>query len=281
VKNRLRKHLQDQDEGGSLSRARRQAERIDKRDRVILKNEEERSVFEEVFDRRTLMTLYDLANKGVYSHLNGVVSSGKEARVYWGVTQDGTDIAVKIYLVASSDFKKRAQYVVGDPRFVNFRRDSRGIAELWARKEYTNLSQAFEAGVSVPKPVVYEGNVLTMQFIGKSGVPAPRLIDTDVSKKDYLSVVKETKTLYSRAEIVHSDLSEYNIFKLDNKVYLFDFGSAVSIQHPMAREFLKRDIHNLNHFFERRGVKIIEEETLVNHFSKLQAKNNEPVAAEQ
>jgi RIO kinase 1 len=265
----LRKHLQEGEEGGACARARRQAERIDKRDRVILKNEEERSVFEEVFDRRTLMSLYDIANKGVYSHLNGVVSSGKEARVYWGVTADGTDIAVKIYLVASSDFKKRAQYVVGDPRFVNFRRDSRGMAELWARKEYTNLSQAFEAGVSVPKPGIYEGNVLTMQFIGENGVPAPKLIETEVTKKDYLLILGELKKLYSKAQIVHGDLSEYNIFKLGKQDILFDFGSAVSIKHPMAKDFLKRDIYNLNHFFERKGINIIAEERLLAQFSKL------------
>jgi RIO kinase 1 len=260
----LRKHLREQDETKFFGRAQRQAERIDKRDRVILKNEEERSVFEEVFDRRTLMTLYDIANKGVYSQLNGVVSSGKEARVYWGVDPEGKDVAVKIYLVASSDFKRRAQYVVGDPRFTTFRRDSRGIAELWARKEFTNLTQAYDAGVSVPKPGIYEGNVLTMEFIGENGVPAPRLIETDVLKKDYLEIVKQIRGLYSKAELVHADLSEYNIFKLRGKLVIFDFGSAVSIRHPSAKEFLKRDIYNLNNFFEKRGIKgTISEDSFV------------------
>lgn len=270
----MRKHLQDREEEDY---ARQQAERIDKRDRVILKNEEERETFEEVFDRRTLMTLYELANKGVYSELNGVVSTGKEARVYWGVTADGVDVAVKIYLVSSSDFKKRAQYVVGDPRFTNFRRDSRGIAELWARKEYTNLSQAYEAGVSVPKPGVYQGNVLTMEFIGEDGVPAPKLLETDVTKKDYLQVVSEIKKLFSKAEIVHADLSEYNIFKLNKKIVLFDLGSAVSTRHPLAREFLKRDIHNLNHFFDKRNITTVDEETLL---AKFKFESTEPDSSE-
>ncbi len=277
----MRKHLQEREEADTrqeadaYANARRQAERIDKRDRVILKNEEERSVFEEVFDRRTLMTLYDIANKGVYSQLNGVVSTGKEARVYWGVTSEGVDVAVKIYLVASSDFKRRAQYVVGDPRFTNFRRDSRGIAELWARKEFTNLTQSYEAGVSVPKPGMHEGNVLTMQFIGENGVPAPKLTETDVTKSDYLDVVKQMKILFSKAEIVHADLSEYNIFKLDRKVYLFDFGSAVSVQHPLARDFLKRDIYNLNHFFEKRGITTLDELSLLSKFKFKKSKLSE------
>jgi RIO kinase 1 len=111
--------MRERDEAGEadLQKFHREAERVDKRDRVILKNEEERSVFEEVFDRKTLMILYDLSNNEAFAYLNGVISSGKEARVYWGVRSDGTDVAVKIYLVSSSDYKKRMQYVEGDPRF--------------------------------------------------------------------------------------------------------------------------------------------------------------------
>ena len=141
---------------------------------MILKNEEERSVFEEVFDRKTLMILYDLSNQEQFSYLNGVISSGKEARVYWGVKGDGTDVAVKIYLVASSDYKKRLQYIEGDPRFSKIRKDSRGFAEAWAKKEYINLKQASEAGVLVPQPLTFQGNVVIMEFIGKDGIPASR-----------------------------------------------------------------------------------------------------------
>lgn len=256
------KYVRERDETGeqSLQRFHREAERVDKRDRVILKNEEERSVFEEVFDRKTLMILYDLSNSDAFSYLNGVISSGKEARVYWGVKTDGTNVAVKIYLVSSSDYKKRLQYVEGDPRFDKIRRDSRGVAELWARKEYINLKQAFNAGVTVPEPFAFRGNVVVMQFIGKDGIPAPRLIDSKATKADYTFIIKSMKLIYRKAELVHSDLSEYNIMKLDRKLILFDFGSAVSAAHPLAEEFLKRDISNINRFFSRRGISIQEDE---------------------
>jgi RIO kinase 1 len=254
------KYVRERDEPGeeSLAKFHKEAERVDKRDRVILKNEEERSVFEEVFDRRTLMILYDLANADAFSYLNGVISSGKEARVYWGVKADGTDVAVKIYLVASSDYKKRLQYVVGDPRFGKIRRDSRGIAELWARKEFINLKAAFEAGVSVPQPFVFQGNVVVMEFIGRDGIPAPRLIDAAATKSDYNEIIRSMQLIYQKAELVHSDLSEYNIMKLEKKLILFDFGSAVSIAHPSAEEFLKRDIININRFFQKKGIRIEE-----------------------
>jgi RIO kinase 1 len=257
--------MRERDEAGEadLQKFHREAERVDKRDRVILKNEEERSVFEEVFDRKTLMILYDLSNNEAFAYLNGVISSGKEARVYWGVRSDGTDVAVKIYLVSSSDYKKRMQYVEGDPRFNKIRRDSRGIAELWARKEFINLKQAFKAGAPVPQPFNFQGNVVVMQFIGTDGIPAPRLIDAKATKADYKAVVRAMQLIYQKAELVHSDLSEYNIMKLEGKIILFDFGSAVSTRHPSAGEFLKRDITNVNNFFEKHGVRVDNKEKLL------------------
>jgi RIO kinase 1 len=266
----LVKHLRERDEPGdaSLQKFHKRAEQIDKRDRVILKNEEERQVFEEVFDRQTLMVLYDLANGDAFSYLNGVISSGKEARVYWGVKADGTDVAVKIYLVASSDYKRRMHYVVGDPRFRRIRKDSRGVAELWARKEYTNLKQCSAVEAPVPEPFAFLGNVIVMQFIGANGIPAPTLVDREVTASDYSQTIDALKLIYQKAMLVHADLSEYNIMKHDGKIMVFDFGSAVSIQHPRAQEFLMRDISNLNRFFNKRGVRTFEDEKLLSRLNK-------------
>ncbi|MGI0078114.1 MAG: serine protein kinase RIO [Nitrososphaerales archaeon] len=261
------KHLRELDEDHDYTKVHKEAERIDKRDRVLLKNEEERRVFEEVFDRKTLMSLYSLSNRGAFSYLNGVVSSGKESRVYWGVKEDKSNVAVKIYLVSSSDFKRRAQYVLGDPRFKRFRRDSRSVAELWARKEFTNLSQAYEAKASVPKPETFLENVLITEFVGENGVAAKKLVDIDVMKKDYFEIIRQLKILYSKAGIVHGDMSEYNVFKFRKKIVLFDFGSAVSTLHPLAGEFLARDVANLNRFFQKRGFATLEIEKIITKVS--------------
>ena len=257
------KHLREREEDRSLQKYHKRAERVDKRDRVILKNEEERAVFEEVFDRQTLMILYDLGNRNAFSYLTGVISTGKEARVYEGVRADGTSVAVKIYLVASSDYKRRLQYVQGDPRFAKIRRDSRGVAELWARKEFINLKQCREAGIDVPSPFSFKGNVVVMEFIGENHVPAPRLIDADVTSDDYASILESMKRIYNEAELVHADLSEYNIMKLHDRLVIFDLGSGVSRKHPSAIEFLRRDVSNINRFFQKRGVKTLADEKIL------------------
>ena len=81
------------------------------------KDSEDRKVSSEIFDKLTLETLYKLANHGHIDVLNGAISTGKEANVLTGITDENTYIAVKIYRIATSDFKKMDYYVHGDPRF--------------------------------------------------------------------------------------------------------------------------------------------------------------------
>jgi len=42
----------------------------------------DRAAFEEVFDAQTLLTIYRLMKKGVIDDFYGVVSAGKESRIY-------------------------------------------------------------------------------------------------------------------------------------------------------------------------------------------------------
>jgi len=44
--------------------------------------------------------------------------------------------------------------------------------------------------------------------------------------------------------------------KIDDKLIIFDFGSAVYIGHPNAKEFLERDIKNITKFFVKRGLTV-------------------------
>jgi RIO kinase 1 len=125
------------------------------------------------------------------------------------------------------------------------------------------LKQCFDVGAPVPQPFTYQGNLVVMGFIGVSGIPAPRLIDADVDKRDYLRITKAMELIYKKAELVHSDLSEYNVLKYNNELRIKDFGSAVSNKHPSAVEFLIRDITNINKFFEKKGISVTENERLL------------------
>jgi RIO kinase 1 len=228
--------------------------RFERESRQLTKDSNERKVMEEVFDRATLWAINRLLSNGQLEYLNGVVNTGKEARVYWGVAADGTPRAVKIYLTASAEFKKRLRYIAGDRRFARIPSSTRDIVNLWVQKEFKNLQLAEAAGIRVPKPFAFNENVLITEYIGVPPGHAPIYAEVQVDEADYRWTMKMVKTLYRKAGLVHADLSEYNIFKLEGYRVLFDMGSAVLTTHPESRELLLRDVTNLVRFFKRRGI---------------------------
>jgi RIO kinase 1 len=76
-------------------------------------------------------------------------------------------------------------------------------------------------------------------------------------------VIEQLSLLYRKANLVHADLSEYNIFRAEGGIVLFDFGSAVDIKQPNSKRFLVRDIQNVNRFFEKRGIRVIDASRLI------------------
>ncbi len=225
----------------------------------------ERAVLEEVFDRSTLMTIYYFMNKGIIDEIYGSVKAGKESKLYWGKDKEGNKLAIKIFLTVSAEFKKgMLVYIQGDPRFTRVRRDTRSLIYLWAQKEFKNLHSAFEAGVSVPKPITVRRNVLIMEFVGENGVSAPLLREISLKNpgRIYRQILANVKRLYRKAGLVHADLSEYNVMIWKGKPVLFDVSQAVSREHPMASEFLRRDLENIVRYFKRLDVDVPPAEEL-------------------
>jgi RIO kinase 1 len=233
---------------------------VERRDKMLMHNfSSERATLEEVFDQATFMVIYDFLNSGVLYEVHGVVNAGKEARVYWGKNKEGKDLAVKIYLTASAEFRKgMLKYIEGDYRFKGVKRDTRSLIFTWAQKEFRNLEQASRVKVRVPKPIAVKNNVLVMEFIGKDGVQAPSLKEQQPDNPDkvYETLVTYVTRLYRKAELVHGDLSEYNIMMWNGRPVLFDMAQAVPTSHPMAGFLLHRDLNNLNKFFSRLDVKV-------------------------
>ena len=229
------------------------------------KRSEEYEVLEEVFDRSTLMVVYDFLNKGTINEIHGVVRAGKESRVYWAKDKNGKELAVKIYLVISSEFRKGlTKYIDGDPRFKGVKHDTRSLIFAWAQKEFKNLELAHYARIRVPKPIAVKSNVLIMEFIGENGECAPSLKEKSPKNpaKVYEQLLAYMERLYCKAGLVHGDLSEYNIMIWRGKTVLFDMSQAVPLVHPMADFLVRRDLTNINKYFSRLGVEVHPMETL-------------------
>ena len=229
---------------------RRKFERLEKDSEVF-------KIMERVFDTSTLMTLYHMINRGVIDVFYGAVSTGKESNVFCALDRSGNYVAVKIYRVATSNFKSMRKYLAGDPRFREIPNDRRGVVYAWASREFKNLQRANEAGVPVPRPIDCENNVLAMEFMGEEGVPYPRMKDTPPHdpERTFQLLLKAVEDMYSKGGIVHSDLSEYNVLLTPDPV-IIDLSMGTDRRSQMAGEYLRRDLDNLARYFSRMGVAV-------------------------
>lgn len=257
------------DDNKAAARADRRYDKRERESRLLEKRSEDYQVVEGVFDLPTLKVIAKMVDDGVLRSVKSHFAAGKESKLYIADTPEGKHVAVKIYLTVSAEFKKRMQYITGDPRFSNIKKDTRSFMAAWARKEFKNLRAAHDAGVRVPAPITVERNVLVMEFIGDDeGNVAIPLANGEVTQADYDEAIRQITMLYRDAKLVHADLSEYNIFKSPaGELMLFDFGSAVDIRHPNSKQFLVRDIQNVNRFFAKRGVEVLDTGQLVEKIS--------------
>jgi len=69
---------------------------------------------------------------------------------------------------------------------------------------------------------------------------------------------------YTKAGLVHADLSEYNILWSDGPVFI-DVSQAVLLGHDNAKKYLFRDIQNIIHFFNKLGVETEKPEVIARY----------------
>ncbi|HSD56812.1 MAG TPA: serine protein kinase RIO [Methanotrichaceae archaeon] len=222
--------------------------------RTRIKDSNDLKVLESVFDTRTLMNLYALASKGVIDSLGGSVATGKEANVFYALG-GGKNLAIKIYRITTSNFQAMQDYMHGDPRFGSVKGTKRSIVNAWTKKEHRNLLRAEEVGVRVPHVVTTRENILVMELVGQKGHPAPPLkeviLDPEEAKRVFDKLVEYISILYNCAGLVHADLSEFNVL-YDGEPVVIDMGQSVTLDHPMSRKFLERDITNIARYFKKK-----------------------------
>ncbi len=224
------------------------------KEKRLIKDENTRAVFNKVFDTATIAAVHELARKRFFDEIEFVISTGKEGNVFRCIAKNN-HYALKIFKVDTSDFKHMTQYITGDERFKDVRKDKLEIIKLWTKKEFRNLEDFTKAKVRVPIPIALNRNCLLMEFIGENGIAAPRLKEkpfTDPLEKYELLCEYIAKLV--NAKLVHADLSEYNILNNNNEMVIIDVGQAVTTMHPSAKEFYTRDIMNMSKYFEKQGV---------------------------
>ena len=223
---------------------------------------EEYKTLKNVFDLFTEKNLFKLISQGYIDGLHSPLSIGKESNVFTA-KKDGEIRIVKIYRLQTCDFNRMYDYIKVDPRYSALSSKRRDVIFAWAHREYRNLLKAREAEVRVPTPYAVLQNILVMEFIGDEDGAARKLKDRkpEEPEKYFKEVVEQMRRLY-KAGLVHADLSGFNILNFDEKPVLIDMSQTTPLDNPNARDFLKRDVHNICTLFKKWDVKADEEDVL-------------------
>ena len=239
-------------------------ERWKEKSRNMFDDSEAKKAVQNVFEDETLDALLKLADDKQIEKLYGTLESGKESLVFLADTPKGEKVLVKIYMTRAGAFREMKQYLQGDRRFREIKDTRKDIIYEWCKKEYKNLEKAQNV-LKCPKPIAHRKNILIMEFIGENRQPYPKLKQVEIEnpKKGFETVKNQIKRLWQQEQLVHGDLSEYNILiNQEGELTWIDFSQGVHKTHPQAEELLKRDIKNIANFFERQGAKIDQQKAL-------------------
>lgn len=216
-------------------------------------------------------TLDPFFAEGLVTEVMRTIKSGKEAAVWLcrgGPAAGSPLVAAKVYRSRHRrNFKNDAIYKEG--RVIQKRRirvavekKTRFGRELedgwWVNRESEALTTLHAAGADVPRPIAASGAAVLMEYIGDAKEAAPQLLrvslDTEEAQRAFDRLLWNLELWLSR-DVVHADLSAYNILYWEDRAIVIDFPQSIDARtNPNARELLARDLTHLCRHFARYGV---------------------------
>ncbi len=188
-----------------------------------------------------------LVKAGVIESFGQTLGVGKEADVYDALGVGGKRIAIKFHRLGRISFRqtRRTRSYTREHSTWLFQ------SHVAAEKEFQAMKLAYENGVSVPEPISQNRHVIAMGMI--EGAQLSKYKDVGDPKKVLKEILRNVKKAYTKAHIIHADLSEYNIIlNPSGHVLIIDWPQAVKTDHPNAAELLERDVKNLLTYFSRK-----------------------------
>lgn len=200
-------------------------------------------------------TLQAFLDEGLITDVLYQLKSGKEAAV-WLCRKDERLLAAKVFKDHMSrafhnDVVYRTGRAILDDRVaravVSKTRFGREAAHaMWAGHEYKMLERMARIGADVPRVVGLAGGGILMDLVMYDGEPAPQLRETrpgSAEAQDILARVLWNIELMLADDVIHGDLSPFNVLLSDTGPVVIDFPQTVDPRsNPNARDLLFRDV---------------------------------------
>lgn len=237
------------------------------------------SRYEEEWLLSSLRGFYD---RGLISDVLALVKGGKEASVYRCLADPASGmgmLAAKVYrprkfrtLRNDSMYRQGRAILDAYGHDHDYARDQRVIRALgkktafgmqvehtsWLMHEFTAMERLYQAGAAVPKPVAADENAILMSYHGDARVAAPTLNQVSLEPDEAGSLFQEVLrnvALMLQHDLIHGDLSAYNILYWEGEITLIDFPQVTNLYtNDRAYSILRRDIQRVCEYFARQGV---------------------------
>mgnify|MGYP001156527195 CR=1 FL=1 len=232
--------------------------------------------FEEEWLRQSLGSFYD---DSLISDVLSQVKGGKEANVYCCLAYPGLGprwLAAKIFrprmfrnLKNDAAYREGGELIGRDGKAMRKKREQTAVAQRtkiglamlhqsWLSNEHGTLTRLHAAGALTPKPWGVNGNTILMDFLGEQAMPAPALNHVDLEPAEgrrlFEQMVSQLR-LMLKADVVHGDLSAFNILYWQGEIRIIDFPQAVNPwRNPNAFRFFTRDVTRVIDYFSGYGV---------------------------
>lgn len=223
-----------------------------------------------------LQSLHSFYEEALISDVLAKVRGGKEASVYRCQANPVTGIefaAAKVYRPRMSrSLRNDAIYREGreiiDSRGIAMKKsDHRVMCALgkkttfglqvaqtsWLAHEYVTMRKLFQAGARVPRPLGANDHAILMSYCGDANLAAPTLNEVDLEPDEarrLFNLVMHNIELFLQQDLIHGDLSAYNILYWQGEITLIDFPQVTSSQgNRNAYTILQRDIARVCDYF--------------------------------
>jgi RIO kinase 1 len=201
------------------------------------------------------------------------LKSGKEASVHLCRANPrvaGTDlVAMKIFHpLDRRDFRDEGLYRDGE--FIKERRVRTALekktkfgrlvqGEIWVDREWSSLKTLAASGAPVARPIERTGEAILMTYVGDEQNAAPQLRSYRPAgarqAADLFEQTLDAVKLMLFHNVVHGDLSAYNILVWQGLITVIDFPQAVDPRkNRHAAAFLERDVARVCEYFAKFGV---------------------------